>query len=74
MPQVATDGKWVIGWVIVGSGGEIAVPPRAYREYGFQAGDEVVFPKGTQRSGGFGVGRADHILARLKSARWGAAE
>jgi hypothetical protein len=57
MPQLVKGGKWVFGWVIVGSGGEITIPPEAYREYGFRAGDEVVFLQGSRRSGGFGVGR-----------------
>ena len=71
MPQLAKGGKWVFGWVIVGSGGEISVPPEAYREYGFQAGDEVVFLKGSQRSGGFGVGRVDHVSALLSKRALG---
>jgi hypothetical protein len=65
MPQLAKGGKWVFGWVIIGSSGEIAIPPEAYREYDFQAGDAVIFLKGSRRSGGFGVGRADRIPALL---------
>jgi hypothetical protein len=66
MPQLVKGGKWVFGWVIAESGGEITIPPEAYREYGFRAGDEVIFLKGSRRSGGFGVGRADRIPALLR--------
>jgi len=71
MPQLVKGGKWVFGWVIVGSGGEITIPPEAYREYGFRAGDAVVFLKGSRRSGGFGIGRADHILVLLRKRALG---
>jgi len=71
MPQLVKGGKWVFGWVIVGSGGEITIPPEAYREYGFRAGDEVVFLKGSRHSGGFGIGRADHIPILLRKRTLG---
>ncbi len=41
MPQLVKGGKWVFGWVVVRAGKKIAVPPEAYREYGFQAGDRA---------------------------------
>jgi hypothetical protein len=56
MPQLVTGGKWVFGWVIVGTGRELAIPPEAWEEYQFQVGDEVAFLPGSQRSGGFGIG------------------
>jgi bifunctional DNA-binding transcriptional regulator/antitoxin component of YhaV-PrlF toxin-antitoxin module len=43
---------------MVGPQGELAIPPEAWDEYGFQAGDEVVFIAGSQRSGGFGLSHA----------------
>ncbi len=55
MPQLVKGGKWVFGWVIVGRQGELAIPPEAWGEYGFQAGDEVIFIAGSRRSGGFGL-------------------
>ncbi len=61
MPQLAKGGKWVFGWVVVGKQRNITIPPDAYREYGFQAGDEVVFLRGSKRSGGFSVGRVEKI-------------
>jgi hypothetical protein len=55
MPQLVKGGKWVFGWVIVGPRGELAIPPAAWDEYGFQVGDEVTFLPGSRRSGGFGL-------------------
>jgi hypothetical protein len=55
MPQLARGGKWVFGWVIVGPEREIVIPPEAWDEYGFQAGDEAIFTPGSRKSGGFGV-------------------
>jgi hypothetical protein len=42
MPQLEKGGKWVFGWVVVRPGSKITVPPEAYLEYGFQAGEEIV--------------------------------
>ena len=66
MPQLVKGGKWVFGWVVVRPGKKITVPPEAYREYGFQAGEEIVFTRGSRRSGGFGIGRADKLPPLLK--------
>ncbi|MBU0495874.1 MAG: hypothetical protein KKA73_27840 [Chloroflexi bacterium] len=55
MPQLVKGGKWVFGWVVVGPQGELVIPPAAWDEYGFQAGDEVTFIAGSRRSGGFGL-------------------
>ena len=63
MPQLAKGGKWVFGWVVVGQGREIRVPPEAWTEYGFQMQDDILFTHGSRRSGGFGVGRRD-VFAR----------
>jgi hypothetical protein len=63
MPQLAKGGKWVFGWVVVGQGCEIRVPPEAWLEYGFQMRDDILFTSGSRRSGGFGVGRRE-VLAR----------
>jgi hypothetical protein len=61
MPQLAKGGKWVFGWVVVGPGGEVQIPPDAYAEYGFQAGETVIFIRGSRRSGGFGIGRPERL-------------
>ena len=79
MPQLAKRGKWVFGWVVVGPQSEIIIPPEAYHEYGFRTGDEVIFLRGSRRSGGFSVGRVEkipalfekRILARGRMARQG---
>ena len=55
MPQLVKGGKWVFGWVLVGVRRELAIPPAAWDEYGFQIGDEVTFIAGSRRSGGFGL-------------------
>ena len=71
MPQLAKGGKWVFGWVIVGQGREIRIPPEAWLEYGFQVQDDILFTRGSRRSGGFGVGRRE-VLARspILSRTW----
>jgi hypothetical protein len=66
MPQLEKGGKWVFGWVVVRPGIKITIPPEAYREYDFQAGEEIVFTRGSRRSGGFGIGRVDKIPPLLK--------
>ncbi len=66
MPQLEKRGKWVFGWVVVQPRKKIAIPPEAYREYGFQAGGEIVFTRGSQRSGGFGIGRVAKFPPLLK--------
>jgi hypothetical protein len=61
MPQLAKGGKWVFGWVVVGPRREIRIPPEAYAEYGFQAGEEVVFLAGSHTSRGFSIGRPERL-------------
>jgi hypothetical protein len=61
MPQLAKGGKWVFGWVIVSPQREIRIPPEAYAEYGYQAGEEVIFLAGSRRSGGFSIGRTQKL-------------
>ena len=56
MPRLVKGAKWTFGWVLVGPEREIAIPPEAWREYGFRAGDEAIFTPGSGRSGGFGIG------------------
>ncbi len=55
MPRLVKGAKWAYGWVIVGSGGEITIPPQAWEEYGFQSGEEAIFTPGSRKSGGFGI-------------------
>ena len=37
------------------------MPPEAHQEYGFRAGEPVVFLRGSRRSGGFSIGRFEKI-------------
>ena len=55
MPQLVKGGKWVFGWVLVGPGREMCLPPEAWAEYGFQVGEEAIYLPGSRRSGGFGL-------------------
>ena len=71
MPQLVKGGKWVFGWVVVGPKGEITIPPEAWREFGFQAGDEAIFIPGSRCSGGFGVS-TPALMARVREKMAGA--
>jgi hypothetical protein len=85
MPRLVKGGKWAYGWVVIGSEGEITIPPQAWREFGFQAGGEAIFTAGSRRSGGFALstpglmeevserleGAALRVLARGWFAEWG---
>ncbi|MBN1139019.1 MAG: hypothetical protein JXM73_20710 [Anaerolineae bacterium] len=64
MPQLVKGGKWVFGWAIVGRQGELAIPPEAWEEYGFQAGEEADFLPGSRTSGGFGLS-APRLLVQM---------
>ncbi len=55
MPQLVKGGKWVFGWVSVGPQGALRIPPEAWAEYGFRAGEEAAFLPGSRTSGGFGL-------------------
>ena len=55
MPRLAKGGKWTYGWVQVGEGREISLPPQACEEYGLEPGCELAFVPGSSRSGGFGI-------------------
>jgi len=61
MPQLAKGGKWVFGWVVVGPRREIRIPPDAFAEYGFQAGEPVIFLSGSRTSRGFSIGRKARV-------------
>ncbi len=59
MPQLVKGGKWVFGWVVISPKHEVMIPPEAYREYHFKAGDQLAFLQGSKRSGGFAVCRTE---------------
>jgi len=55
MPRLVKGAKWTFGWVVVGPDRQMTIPPEAWREYGFRAGDEAVFTPGSLKSGGCGI-------------------
>jgi hypothetical protein len=55
MPRLVKGGKWTYGWVIVSAERRIAIPPEAWRRFGFQAGEVAVFVPGSRTSGGFAI-------------------
>ena len=65
MPRLVKGGKWVYGWVVVGPGLTLSIPPAAWRTYGFQAGGEALLLRGSRTSGGFGLANAARLSARL---------
>jgi hypothetical protein len=65
MPRLVKGGKWAYGWAVVGPEGEITIPPEAWREFGFQDGDEAIFTPGSRRSGGFGVSTPE-LMAEVR--------
>ena len=65
MPQMNKGGKWVFGWCVVASGGEIRLPPEVFAEYGFRPGEPVLYLRGSRRSGGFSVGRQEKLSSTL---------
>jgi len=71
MPRLVKGGKWVYGWVIIGPEGEITIPPQAWSEFGFHAGDETIFTPGSRRSGGFAISTSElmaEVSERLEGA------
>ena len=61
MPRLVKGGKWVFGWVLIQDGGLIRIPPEAWQEYGFQAGEEAIFIRGSKTSGGFSVAMPEKL-------------
>jgi len=71
VPRLVKGGKWAYGWVVIGPEGEIIIPSEAWREFGFQAGDEAIFTPGSRRSGGFAISTLElmeKVSERLEGA------
>jgi len=71
MPRLVKGGKWAYGWVVIGPEGQMTIPPEAWREFGFQAGDEAIFTPGSRRSGGFAISTSElmaEVSERLEGA------
>jgi len=71
MPRLVKGGKWVYGWVVVGPQAETTIPPEAWCEYGFRVGDEVLFLRGSRRSGGFGVSIPEQMTISIPARALG---
>jgi hypothetical protein len=71
MPRLVKGAKWTYGWVVIGPDREIVIPPEAWSEFGFQAGDEAIFTLGSRRSGGFAVSTAE-LMAEVSEKMAGA--
>ena len=69
MPRLTKGAKWIFGWVVLGSERAIVVPPEAWSEYKFVAGDEAVFTPGSRTSGGFAI--STETLVAETSSRMG---
>jgi len=63
VPRLTKGAKWTYGWVVVGPDGKITIPPPAWDEFGFQAGDEAIFTPGSRKSGGFAVSTPTLVAA-----------
>ena len=57
--RLVKGAKETFGWVVVGSGRKIVIPPRAWERYQFRAEEEAIFISGSRRSGGFGLTSRD---------------
>jgi hypothetical protein len=55
MPRLVKGAKWTFGWVVIGPDREVTIPPEAWREYGYRAGDEAILTPGSRKSGGCAI-------------------
>jgi hypothetical protein len=55
MPRLVRGGKWVYGWVTPSMERKLAIPIQAWIDYGFEAGEQAIFLRGSRRSGGFSI-------------------
>jgi hypothetical protein len=55
MPQLVKGGKYVFGWSMVKSHGEIRIPDEAYSEYELNKDVNAILLSGSKTSGGFGL-------------------
>ena len=68
MPQLVKGGKHAFGWSVVGSEGEIALPPEAVEEYEFEEPEWLILIPGSRTSGGFGLGTTKSVGESLIGA------
>ena len=55
MPQLNKGGKYVFGWSIIGSNGQIVFPDKILEEYNLTLGENVILMSGSKRSGAFSL-------------------
>ena len=53
--RLVKGAKETFGWVMVQARCRIVIPLPAWERYGFQAGDQAIFLRGSRKSGGFGL-------------------
>jgi hypothetical protein len=61
MPKLAVGGKYVYGWAVISSGGELPIPDEARAEYGVEGEQDLVLVQGSETSGGFGASRRETL-------------
>ncbi|ASA20744.1 hypothetical protein [Paenibacillus donghaensis] len=57
MPQITKGGKFVFGWSVVRSNGQVRLPDMAAEEYNIASEGKVVLFTGSAKTGGFCVTR-----------------
>ena len=72
MPRLVKGAKWTYGWTVVGPELEIVIPPEAWREYGFEAGQPAIFLPASRRSGGFAVSTLERMAQAAERLKDGA--
>ena len=71
MVRLVKGAKWTYGWVVVDRDRRIRIPPDAWREYGFEAGDRAIFIRGSRTSGGFSLSSPPLLNASVWRGRAG---
>lgn len=59
MPQLVKGGKFIYGLSVISPSGIVAIPPAAFKEYGFDVGEKAIVMNGSRTSGGFGLTKKD---------------
>jgi len=67
MIRLARGGKCIFGWVIVGAGLVLPIPPEAWQRYRFRAGGVALVLRGSRTSGGFALADAEGLPVHLRS-------
>lgn len=73
MIRLVRGGKCIFGWVNVGAGLVLPIPPEAWQRYGFQAGGVALVLRGSRTSGGFALANAEGLPVHLRTRALGSA-